>query len=165
MAKKARALWLALHNLDETETGSEKALNAFAKGITGKEDLRFCTGAELNRVIEGLKAWAARSGVRLDGQPLDARRAIVREQWARLHRCGYAKVKGDVGLSGYAHFAHCTPNARSLEQMEAPHLDALAAKLGPLCRKLKVGRRHTDAADRDEAESLLDTYKHALGMA
>jgi phage gp16-like protein len=145
-AKKARALWLALWNLDETETASEAGLNAFARGITGKEDLRFCSTAELNQVVEGLKAWASRSGVRLDGHPIDARRAIVREQWARLHRCGYAKAKGDVGLEGYAHFAHCTPNARTLEQMEAPHLDALAAKLGPLCRKHKVGRRHTVSA-------------------
>lgn len=145
-AKKARAIWLALWNLDETESGSEASLNAFARGITGKADLRFCAGTELNQVVEGLKAWASRSGVRLDGHPIDARRAIVREQWARLHRCGYAKVKGDTGLSGYAHFAHCTPNARALEQMEAPHLDALAAKLGPLCRKHSVGRRHIASA-------------------
>jgi hypothetical protein len=35
MARLARAWWLNLYNLDELEDGSEPALNAFAKGITG----------------------------------------------------------------------------------------------------------------------------------
>jgi phage gp16-like protein len=142
LAKKARALWLALWNLDETETAAESALTAFAKGITGKEDLRFCTGAELTRVVEGLKAWASRIGCRLDGNPLDARRAVVREQWARLHARGWAKVKGDWGLAPFAHSSGCVPNARALDQLEAEHLDKLAAKLGPIVRMQRCGRRH-----------------------
>lgn len=34
MAKKARALWLALWNLDETETAAETALTAFSQGAS-----------------------------------------------------------------------------------------------------------------------------------
>lgn len=97
-------------------------------------------------MVEGLKAWASRIGVRLDRNPLDARRTIVREQWARLHQAGYAKMKGDIGLSGYAHMAQCLPNARSVEEMEGPHLDRLAVKLGAVVRKFRCGRRHEKGA-------------------
>ncbi|MCX7366784.1 MAG: regulatory protein GemA [Alphaproteobacteria bacterium] len=142
MAKKARALWLALWNLDETETGSEAALTAFAKGITGKDDLRFCTSAELGRVVEGLKAWAKRAGLPMEGGVLSGRRAVVREQWARLHKAGWAKVAGDRGLAGYAHMTWCVPNSRAVDDFETDHFDRVAAKLGPHLRQLKLGRRH-----------------------
>lgn len=142
MARKARAMWLALWNLDETETGSEAALTAFAKGITGKDDLRFCTAPELGRVVEGLKAWAKRVGLPLEGGALSGRRAVVREQWARLHKAGWATIAGDRGLAGYAHMTWCVPNSRAVDDFEAEHLDKIAARLGPHVRTLKLGRRH-----------------------
>ena len=142
LAKKARALWIALWNLDETETGSEAALTAFAKATTGKDDLRFCTDGELAHVVEGLKAWAKRVGLPLEGGALSGRLAVVREQWARLHRAGWAKVAGDRGLAGFAHGTWCVPNARAVDDFEAAHLDKVAATLGPRVRQLKLGRRH-----------------------
>lgn len=147
MARKARALWLALWNLDETESAKEKALAAFAKGITGKEDLRFCTATELGKVVEALKAWCRRIGLSLDrsNSPLEARRAVVREQWARLHAAGWARIAGDRGVAGYAHTTWCTPNLRAVDQMEAEHLDKIAARLGPLVRHHKCGRRLAEA--------------------
>lgn len=143
LAKLARALWLALWNLDEIESGHEKALAAFAKGITCKEDLRFCDQGELTKVVEALKAWLSRIGVQTDrGGKLGGRRAVVREQWARLHTAGWARIAGDSGLAGYAHSTWCTPNSRTVDDMLADHLDMLAAKLGPIVRGHKCGRRH-----------------------
>lgn len=153
MAKKARALWLALWNLDETETGSEAALTAFANGIVGKDDLRFCTSAELGRVVQGLKAWAKRVGLPLEGGAISGRRAVVREQWARLHKAGWATIAGNRGLAGYAHMTWCVPNSRAVDDFEAEHLDKVAAKLGPHVRQLRLGKRHQAKAHAEYCDS------------
>ena len=148
MAMRCRALWLNLWHLDELENGTEQALAAFVKRQTGREDLRFCNAEQLSDVIEGLKDMCGRAGLdmRQVGNPLVPKRNLVREQWARLHKAGWAKVAGDSGLAGYAHSTWCTPNARSIDQMEGPHLDKLASKLGYIIRAQKLGRRH-DAAE------------------
>lgn len=147
MARRARALWMNLWNLDELEEGSEKALASFVKRQTGKEDMRFCAAADFDKVIEALKDMCRRIGAApATGRRSDAmawRLAVVREQWARLHAAGWAKRPGDMGLAGFAHTAFCTPNARTVEEMEASHLDTLASKLGRRVRQLKLGRRHS----------------------
>lgn len=152
MAMRCRALWLNLWHLDELESGSEQALAAFVKRQTGREDLRFCNAEQLATVIEALKDMCSRVGLDMkqSASPLVPKRSLVREQWARLHRAGWAKVAGDWGLAGYAHSTWCTPNARSIDQMEGPHLDKLADKLGRMIRAQKLGRRH------DTAEGIAD---------
>lgn len=142
MARLARAWWLNLWNLDELEDGSEAALNAFAKGITGKEALQFCSGPELNKVVEGLKAWCSRIGLSPKGNAMDLRRNLCREQWARLFKKGWARVEGDWGLGPFGFSYACTPNQRSFENFDKDHLDKLARELGKICRGQKVGRRH-----------------------
>lgn len=152
MAMRCRALWLNLWHLDELESGTEEALAAFVKRQTGREDLRFCNAEQLSDVIEALKDMCSRVGLDMKqvGNPLMPKRNLVREQWARLHKAGWAKVAGDFGLAGYAHGTWCTPNARSIDQMEGAHLDKLAEKLGRMVRAQKLGRR------RDAAEGVSD---------
>lgn len=148
MAMRCRALWLTLWNLDELEDGSERALNAFARRQTGRDDMRFCTAEQLSVVIEALKDMCARAGIdmRRGASILVPKRNLVREQWARLHRAGWARVAGDFGLSSFAHGSRCTPNARPFDDLEAAHLDRLATKLGGLVRDQRLGRRR-DAAE------------------
>jgi hypothetical protein len=148
MAWRCRALWRSLWNLDELDNPSEQALAAFVKRQTGKEDMRFCTAPELSTVIEALKDMADRAGVDLSGSRdlLVPKLALVREQWRRLEAVGWVKVRGDWGLAGFAHRTACIPNARTVEQMEAEHLDALANKLGAIVREKKLGRRRQEPA-------------------
>jgi phage gp16-like protein len=149
MARRCRAQWLTLWNLDELDDGSEAALAAFVKRQTGKEDMRFCNAADLSRVIEALKDMCRRAGLReIEGGlgTLVPKRELVRAQWGRLADSGWAKVKGDWGLQAFAHATWCTPNARSVDQMEAEHLDRLAMKLGRPVREQQLGRRRQDGA-------------------
>ena len=146
MAMRCRALWLNLWHLDELENGSEQALAAFVKRQTGREDLRFCNAEQLSDVIEALKDMCSRVGLDMKqvSSPIIPKRNLVREQWARLHKAGWAKVSGDSGLAGYAHRTACTPNDRPVDQMEGRHLDKLADKLGYMIRAQKLGRRRDD---------------------
>lgn len=144
MARRCRALWLTLYSLDEIENGSELALAAFVKRQTGKEDMRFCNADDLSAVIEALKDMCGRAGVAVLAKtaPIDAKRNLVREQWARLYRAKWAKVEGDFGLGSFAHACGATPNARGVVQLESEHLDALASRLGRIVRGERLGRRH-----------------------
>jgi phage gp16-like protein len=142
LARKARAIWLMLHNLDQLESGSEKALNAFAKRITGKDDMTFSDNAELNKVVEALKAWSLRAGVSAetaDGY-LAPHFALVREQWARLVTIPYfaAYGVGDLGLRAFT-AARGITMAR-LDLMNSGELNSLAKALGSLLRGHKLGR-------------------------
>ncbi len=149
MARRARALWTNLWNLDELEDGSERALAAFTHRQTGREDMRFCNAKQLSSVIEALKDMNHRAGVELPEKldPLEARRRVAREQWRRLHAHGWAKAEGDHGLAGFAHKIWATPNSRSVDQMEADHLDTLIAKLGRMLREKQLGLRHSNPSE------------------
>ncbi len=225
IANKARALWIGLHQLDEIDTGTDRALAAFVRRVTGKDAVAFCTNGDLGKVVEALKAWLARVGASADDNhaKLDPQRALVREQGRRLldHR-----RHGDVGELG-----SLVSQIRQAGQLDGPHLNVLAGQLGVHVRRLRLGARRRpplsttrssnmpspisagrlksfveriekleeerkaiggdikdvyseakgvgydvktmrkiialramDAADRAEADTLLDVYKHALGM-
>lgn len=64
-ARKIRALWLTLWNLGCVKEPSEEALAAFVKRVTGGKDrgvaaLQWLRDDQAMKVIEALKAWAAR---------------------------------------------------------------------------------------------------------
>ena len=67
VAKKARALWISLHQLGEVRDRSEKALEAFAKRQLGCERLEWAKQSHGGRLIEALKAMAERGGWRQSG--------------------------------------------------------------------------------------------------
>jgi len=62
VARKARALWISLHQLGVVRDPSEKALEAFAKRQLGVERLAWADQAQAYRLIEALKAMAERAG-------------------------------------------------------------------------------------------------------
>lgn len=147
MARRCRALWLSLWNLDEVENGSEAALAAFVKRQTGREDMRFCNAEQFASVIDALKDWCRRSGmtaVDTSGKLgiMPPKRALVREQWQRLHAAGWAKVDGPSGLMGYARAVRVVARDMAFEELAPVDLDNLATKLGVLVRQQRLGRRH-----------------------
>ncbi|HEX8224498.1 MAG TPA: regulatory protein GemA [Allosphingosinicella sp.] len=60
---KTKALWWSLYWLGAINEPGDAALDAFVKRQTGKSYLRFLGHREAFRVIEALKAWAAREDV------------------------------------------------------------------------------------------------------
>jgi phage gp16-like protein len=59
-AKKIRALWLFLHQLELVKNPSEAALAAYVKRIAGVDALQWIDAAQAGRIIETLKKWAMR---------------------------------------------------------------------------------------------------------
>lgn len=64
--RKVVAIWITLHQAKVIHNKSDRALQAYVKRQTGKDNLRWCDGADLYGLIEGLKSWAQRNGVDLD---------------------------------------------------------------------------------------------------
>lgn len=65
-SRKVRALWLALFDAGVVRDPGERALAHYVRRQTGVEDLRWLDSRQANRVIESLKAWAARAQVALE---------------------------------------------------------------------------------------------------
>jgi phage gp16-like protein len=61
-AKKARALWISLHQLGVVRDRSEKALESFARRQLKVDRLQWADPAACYRLIEALKAMAERAG-------------------------------------------------------------------------------------------------------
>lgn len=73
MARKARALWISLHNLAVVHNPGEPALEAFAKRQLGCERLVWAKQSDAYKLIEALKDMATRNGWALAdhaGRPL-----------------------------------------------------------------------------------------------
>lgn len=60
-ARKARALWLLLHQAGEVRDPSETALAAFVARTTSRQSLGDADAGAMNAVIEALKKWCSRS--------------------------------------------------------------------------------------------------------
>ena len=61
-ARKARALWISLHNLGATDDPSERALEAFATRQLKCTALQWADEGQMFKLIEALKAMAERHG-------------------------------------------------------------------------------------------------------
>jgi phage gp16-like protein len=66
VARKARALWISLHQLGVVHNPSEHALEAFAKRQLGCEKLVWAKQSHGHRLIEALKDMGAKKGWRFD---------------------------------------------------------------------------------------------------
>lgn len=58
--RKIRALWSALHDSGVVRVNTDAAVRIYIKRMTGCDDYRFCNGAQVVIVIEGLKKWIGR---------------------------------------------------------------------------------------------------------
>lgn len=93
-ARKARALWISLHQLGVIHNASEEALEAFARRQLRVEKMQWADQARIYRLIEALKAMAEREGW---SQHLDVRDRPrqVRVLKERLFRAQERKLIGD----------------------------------------------------------------------
>ncbi|WP_374569664.1 gp16 family protein [Phenylobacterium sp.] len=62
VARKARAMWISLHQLGVVRDPSERSLEAFAKRQLGVERLQWADQGQGYRLIEALKAMAEKAG-------------------------------------------------------------------------------------------------------
>ncbi len=92
VAKKARALWISLHQLGVVVNASEQALEAFAKRQLGVERMQWMDQALGFKLVEALKAMAEREGWSQDlsgvERKLHVRILKVRLAWAQAKRLG-----------------------------------------------------------------------------
>ncbi len=132
---KTKALFIAAFNLGLFDNGSDRALDAFALRQTGKQRLAWLTPAEANKVTEALKAMLLRAGFDPPADGMEARRALLREQWKQLTEYGQTKVAGECGLDGW--ISHrIVPRADSHRNLKRQELDQAAIQLGRWIRRV-----------------------------
>lgn len=61
--RMARGLWITLHQAGAVRNGSDAALDAFVRRVTGVGQLTWCGPDQANKVIEALKDWCRRKGL------------------------------------------------------------------------------------------------------
>jgi len=92
VAKKARALWISLHQLGVVENASEQALEAFAKRQLGVERLQWMDQGFSSKLIDALKDWAKREGWDQDLRGIEKSRQVrilkVRLAWTQARKLG-----------------------------------------------------------------------------
>lgn len=92
VAKKARAMWISLHQLGVVENPSEQALEAFAKRQLGVERMQWMDQSLGFKLVEALKAMAEREGWSQDlggvEKKLHIRVLKTRLAWAQAKRLG-----------------------------------------------------------------------------
>jgi phage gp16-like protein len=81
VARKARALWISLHQLGVIENPSEHALEAFAKRQLGVDRLQWAKQSQGGKLIDALKAMGTRAGWDQSGstEEIKARLAVLLE--------------------------------------------------------------------------------------
>lgn len=84
VARKARAMWISLHQLGVVRDPSEAALEAFARRQLGVDRLRWAVASEANAMIEALKQMAERAGWSQDlsGVPAAQHVAVLKARLA-----------------------------------------------------------------------------------
>ncbi|QNK69227.1 regulatory protein GemA [Variovorax sp. PAMC26660] len=96
-ARKVRALWLFLHELQVVRDSSETALASYVKRIAHVEDMHFADSLAMRKLIESMKKWAMRflpaavdqlqvevHGARVAGRLDQAQEQAVEEALRRL---------------------------------------------------------------------------------
>lgn len=78
MARKARAMWISLHQLGVVQDPSESALEAFAKRQLKVDALQWANQRQGFRLIEALKAWAEREGWSQEGSTDEIKDRLAR---------------------------------------------------------------------------------------
>lgn len=113
VAKKARALWISLHQLGVVENPSEQALEAFAKRQLGVERMQWMDQGLAFKLIEALKDWAKREGWDQDLAGIEKKLHIrilkIRLAWAQAKRlgekfsaAGMSEAGVDAAIAAYA---------------------------------------------------------------
>lgn len=154
VAKKARALWISLHQLGAIDNPAEKALEHFAQRQLG-ERLQWANQAHGYRLIEALKAMAERHGWSMGPVALNGYGTQPATVWVlqdRLCQAILAKLKAR-GLAPDHWSLPVAAWALAGEKPERDHgpftaaeLSRIAGKLGAILRDCRDGRanKHGD---------------------
>lgn len=139
MAKKARAMWISLHQLGAINNSSEQALEAFAHRQLGVERLQWADQAMGYKLIEALKTIGTRhgwdqdvTGVHKDSRVKALRIRLCEAILAKLKRLGRASRHWSVEEAAW----YLCGLDRSLGAAiwDTSHLDLVAAGLGATLR-------------------------------
>ena len=165
IAAKAKALWQSLWNLGETGSAEDSALDAFVKRQAGVDSLRFITAAKAHQVVEALKGWCTRAGVRwptpsrmaeinhlrgmaslpLADTGLASKFAVIDAQWRRLADLGAIGVGPTFASSALQTWLQRTAGGMTcVEYLDAARADDVMRRLGVWLRDAQNNPR--DAA-------------------
>lgn len=141
LARKARAMWISLHQLGMVDNPSEQALEAFATRQLGVAKLQWANQREGNKLIEALKAMAERagwsqdmSGVAPAMRVLVLRRRLVDSLLTKLKNGDVIPDDWDLRRAAW-HLGGV--EIRSAAQLEHGEIDVLAKLFGKkLCEAL-----------------------------
>lgn len=137
VARKARALWISLHHLGAVDSPTEKALESFAKRQLKCERLVWADQRQGYKLIEALKAMAARHGwpqTGADGQSLSVRQLHQGLCQAILWKLkGADEIPADWTLDTAA-FRLCGIETGAEGPMDAEAYQRLAQALGKKLR-------------------------------
>jgi phage gp16-like protein len=138
-ARKARALWISLHQLCAIDNASEAALEAFAKRQLGIERMQWADQALMYKVIEGLNAMALRHGWNAKQTSVKATKiALLEAILIKLKAKGYAADEWDLATAAsmISNFTTGMPSVPTW--WEFSDIDAIANKFE---RLLRTGRK------------------------
>lgn len=95
---KVRALWWSLYWLGTIDQPKERAIDAFVQRQAGVAALRFLDHRSAPAVIEALKSWCAREGVRWPSPPeeLGDRQAVLDAIWLKLREAALVSDRAPV---------------------------------------------------------------------
>jgi len=151
VAKKMRALWIALYDLGVVNDNSEAALASYAKRLTGgKKDgieaLQWIKGGAADKVIESLKSWAHRearvnwesypSRVIGAGEPVELRpwQRVIEAQWRILLQLGAIRHPDHLTVEM---FGYRVTGKSAFHFYESADFNTLQKALGAMIRKRK----------------------------
>jgi hypothetical protein len=136
---KVRALWWTLYWLGEIDSPNDQALAGFVRRQTGLDDLRFVDHRNAPPIIEALKGWSQRAGVRWPAKvdrteaAKAERLAVVDAIWLRL-----IDTRAVVGSTPDAYvFSALALTATDRGRWTARELDAAIRLLGKRLRRAK----------------------------
>jgi phage gp16-like protein len=136
-ARKARALWISLHQLGVVHNPSEQALEAFACRQLKCEKLAWANQRDAFRLIEALKAMGEKKGWRLTdprtgkAYSIDSqKRSLCHAILKRLQDFGGARMDWDLGEAAWKLCGFKKPEAWTASDYEQ-----LAAGLGAKLRE------------------------------
>lgn len=137
---KIKALWWSLYWLALVVDPSDKALSAFVERQTGISALRFLDHAKSHAVIEALKAWLNREGVRwqtdseIEASNASWKVALSRSLWDRhavIDRLSQLLFSNDLIFVSGSDFAQkCLDLPRNRYKWSARQLDDAIRLLG-----------------------------------
>lgn len=140
MAKKARALWISLHQLGVVHNPSEQALEAFARRQLGCERMVWARQSDAFRLIEALKSMAYRAGWKQHSivtgkklSPLELQESLC---WLILGKLKTAGAVPDDWQLHHAMWRLCGIENSREQAWTAEDYERLAIALGAKLREL-----------------------------